>query len=179
MTQGAHRGRQVRTSRPLREPTILNALKAVEASLSSEAEKAASRRRMLQSGLLFSALGVAAILGVDGVARALPSGSAGGSALKTSSASAGFATTLPGGPVTVEVVYFGMPLAVTSTKQELFVLESPAYFKDLLDDVVERHPIISAMIPTMIMSVNGVPGRPSTPMEDGDVVDLVPATAGG
>ena len=147
--------------------------------MSSEAEKAASRRRLLRSGLLLSALGVAGLLGVDSVARTLPSGLADGSAGKTSSASAGVATTVSGGSVTVKVVYSGMPLAVTSTKQELFVLESPAYFKDLLDDVVERHPIISAMIPTMIMSVNGVAGRPSTPMEEGDVVDLVPATAGG
>lgn len=134
---------------------------------------------MLRSGLLFSVLGVAAILGAERLARGNPSGSPAANAPKTSSASGGASTTLPGGSVTVKVVYFGMPLAVTSTKQDLFVLESPAYFKDLLDDVVEKHPVISAMIPTMIMSVNGVPGRPATPMKDGDVVDLVPATAGG
>ena len=134
---------------------------------------------MLRSGLVFSALGVAAIMGLDRLARAPPPGPVGGGAPKSSSASAGGATALPGGPVTVKVVYFGMPLAITSTKQELFVLESPAYFKDLLEDVVEKHPIISAMIPTMVISVNGVPGRPSALMKDGDVVDLVPATAGG
>ena len=97
---------------------------------------------MLRSGLLFSALGVAAILGIDRMARALPSASA--SAPKASLASAPVPTAVPAGPVTVKVVYFGMPLAVTSTRQELFVLESPAYFEDLLDDVVEKHPIISA-----------------------------------
>jgi molybdopterin converting factor small subunit len=134
---------------------------------------------MLRSALLFSALGAAAVLGVETVARAAPSGSMGGSPPKTSAAPSGVASPAPGGSVTVKVVYFGMPLAVTSTKEDLFVLESPVYFRDLLSDVVEKHPIISAMIPTMLMSVNGVPGRPSTPMKDGDVVDLVPATAGG
>jgi molybdopterin converting factor small subunit len=145
--------------------------------LSSEAEKAASRRRMLRSGLVFSALGVAAIFGVDRLARSSASGSVGGVAPKASSAPT--PTASPSGSVTVKVVYFGMPLAITNAKQELFVLNAPAYFNDLLDDVVERHPIISAMVPTMIMSLNGVSGRPSTPLEDGDVVDLVPATAGG
>jgi molybdopterin converting factor small subunit len=96
-----------------------------------------------------------------------------------SSPSAAVATALTSSSVTVKVVYFGMPLAVTNTKQELFVLRAPAYFKDLLDDVVEKHPIISTMVHTMIVSVNGVPGHPNTPMNEGDVVDLVPATAGG
>lgn len=147
--------------------------------MSTEAERAASRRRMLRSGLLLSAVGVAAILGVQRAARASPLGSVGGSGTGSSPSPAGVSGAVPGGSITVKVVYFGMPLAITSTKQELFVLQSPAHFSDLLDDVVEKHPIISAMIPTMIMSVNGVPGRPSTLLKDGDEVDLVPATAGG
>jgi len=162
-----------------REPIILNGLKASEEPLSSEAGKAASRRRMLRSALLFSAVGAAVILGVEGATRASGPGSARESTPMTSTASSSVAVPAAGGSVTVKVVYFGMPLAVTSTKDDLFVLESPANFSDLLDEVVKEHPIISAMIPTMIMSVNGVPGGPSTPMRDGDVVDLVPATAGG
>ena len=131
--------------------------------------------------MLLSALGVASILGIDKIARGSPSRGVGGTApnAPSTSTSAGVATFPPGGSVAVKVVYFGMPLAVTNTRQDLFVLESPAYFKDLLDAVVEKHPIISAMVPTMIMSVNGVLVRPNTPMNDGDVVDLVPATAGG
>jgi molybdopterin converting factor small subunit len=134
---------------------------------------------MLRSALLFSAVGAAAVLGVEAVGRATGLDSSAGTASRTSAASSETPGPAAGGSVTVKVVYFGMPLAVASSKDDLFVLESPANFGDLLDEVVKKHPAISAMIPTMIVSVNGVPAGPGTPMRDRDVVDLVPATAGG
>lgn len=118
-------------------------------------------------------------MGVDRVLGASPSVSGGASIKAPAPASPGGTPGATGGLLTVKVVYFGMPLAVANTKEEYFVLQSPAYFRDLLGEVEQRHPIISTMVPTMIISVNGVPGEPSTVLKEGDEVDLVPATAGG
>jgi molybdopterin converting factor small subunit len=135
---------------------------------------------MLKSAVLFSAVGAAIILGVDGLVRAVPSASGGGSTSKAPSPapSSGEPST-SSDSITVKVMYFGMPLSVTNSREELFVLQSPAYFHDLLSNVVEKHPVLSAMIPTMMIFVDGVPGQPSMSLKDGDEVDLVPASVGG
>jgi len=135
---------------------------------------------MLRSAILLSAVGAGIILGVDGVVGAAPPASDGENTTEAHSlAPSSGAPVASGDSLTVKVVYLGMPQTVTNTKEEYFVLKSPAYFRDLLSDVVQKHPLISIMIPTMIISVDGFVGQPNTALKDGDEVNLVPATAGG
>ncbi len=140
-----------------------------------------SRRRMLRSAILFSAVGAGIILGLDSLVKAAPpSASGAGSTSKApllTSSSGGSSTS--GNMVTVKVTYFGMSPITVNTKEEYFALQSPAYFHDLFSDVVDKHPLLSAMMPTMVILVDGVPGQPSTALKDGDEVDLIPAIAGG
>jgi molybdopterin converting factor small subunit len=97
----------------------------------------------------------------------------------TSLTSPSDASGISGDSLTVKVVYFGMPQTVTSSKEEYFTLQSPAYFRDILSEVAEKHPLISTMIPTMIISVDGVPRQPSRALKDGGEIEVVPAIAGG
>jgi molybdopterin converting factor small subunit len=142
---------------------------------SSDAGADNPRRRILRSALLFSAVGAGVLLGLEGWSKAGALALVGGRA-PTSSSGARVAS---GGSLTVSVAYYGMPREIASAKQESFTLESPAYVRDLLARVVQLHPFISAMIPTMIVSVDGNPGVPGTPLRDGDEVTLVPAVVGG
>ena len=158
-------------------------------------DKRISRRRLLKSALLFSAVGAGVVLfGAAGRAAAgeatpsknrqssLPSGL---SETTTSSASstpqaspAAPAATASGSSVRVKASYFQMPLAV-GVKEEYFVLQTPAYFSDLLAQVTEKHPIMSPMIPTMMILIDGVPASKSSLLRSGDEVDFIPAVAGG
>lgn len=71
-----------------------------------------------------------------------------------------------------------MPLAV-GVKEEYFVLQTPAYFSDLLAQVTQKHPTMSPMIPTMMILIDGVPASKSASLRNGDEVDFIPAVAGG
>ncbi|MGH9919873.1 MAG: MoaD/ThiS family protein [Nitrososphaerales archaeon] len=75
-------------------------------------------------------------------------------------------------------MYFQMPLVV-GVSEEYFVLTSPAYFRDLQTSVLEEHPALSRMMPTMMILIDGVPAQPSTQLRNGDEVDFIPAIAGG
>jgi molybdopterin converting factor small subunit len=132
-----------------------------------------SRRRLLKSALLFAAVGAGVIIGVEGLADGSPSGQAAGRSTDPSSQ-----TSSQGAPLTVKVLYLQMAQTIPVT-QESYVLKSPARYSDLLAKVEEEYPIISTMIPTMMVFVNGYPAQPSTALNDGDEVDFVPAFAGG
>jgi len=56
------------------------------------------------------------------------------------------------------VTYFQMPQTIRTT-DEYFTLQSPAYFHNLLSDVVEEHPFNSTVIPTMMIFVDGLPAQ--------------------
>jgi len=79
---------------------------------------------------------------------------------------------------TVKVMYFQMPLVV-SAKEEYFVLQNPAYFRDLRTDILEKHPALSRMMPSMMVLIDGLPAQAGTALKDGDEVDIIPAFAGG
>jgi len=51
-----------------------------------------------------------------------------------------------------------MPQTIRTT-DEYFTLQSPAYFHNLLSDVVEEHPFNSTVIPTMMIFVDGLPAQ--------------------
>lgn len=74
-------------------------------------------------------------------------------------------------------MYFQMPQV--GVADEYYTLKSPASLGDLLERVVQKHPLISSMTPTMMILIDGVPGYPATQLKDGDEVDLVPAIVGG
>lgn len=161
-----------------------------------EEEKRLSRRHLLKSALLLSAIGGGMII-LGGTARLVaeaapssktapqtpPPDGPGASAPSPTSAllrpPADASNAASGASVKVKVMYFQMPQNVTSTKEEYFNLQSPAYFRDLLNVVVGEHPLLSPMIPSMMILVDGVLAVPDTPLTDGDEVDLIPAAAGG
>jgi molybdopterin converting factor small subunit len=66
-----------------------------------------------------------------------------------------------------------------SVTEESFVLKSPAYCRDLLSSVLEAHPLLSTMMPTMTVLVDGLLAQPSMSLNDGDEVDFLPAVVGG
>jgi molybdopterin converting factor small subunit len=158
---------------------------------STEEEKRASRRRLLKSALLLSAVGGLTI--IAGAAMSTPeatpasrialrttprNGSGGATAPTIEAPSASTPSGTSGASVKVKVMYFQMPQTI-GTKEEYFVMQNPAYFSGLRQRIVEEHPALSAMFPTMMVLVDGVPAQPSTPLLDGDEVDLIPAIAGG
>ncbi len=137
-----------------------------------------TRRRLLKTALLLSAVGggIVVLGGASGlVAGASPPSRA---AVQTATQSAG-SSAVSGAPVRVKVMYFQMRQTIPDITEERFTLESPAYFGDVLKSVVEKHPVLSKMMPTMMTLVDGTPGRPGTLLKDGDEVDLIPAIAGG
>jgi molybdopterin converting factor small subunit len=83
--------------------------------------------------------------------------------------------------VKVKVVY-NLMARYFDTDEEYFVLQSPALLRSLLNDVRQKHPIMSSMIgdhPTMLILVNGVPSQPTVTLKDGDQVDFIPLFDGG
>ena len=165
-------------------------------TVAGEEEKRISRRRLLKSALVFSVIGGGMII-LGGTSRSAakatqpstasiqtPSVTASSASpaespvpdLQTSSASA--PSNISSAPVKVKVMYFQMPLTV-SVSEEYFVLPGPAYFRDLLSNVLEKHPALSPMIPTMMILIDGVPAAPGTALGNGDEVDFIPALAGG
>lgn len=158
-----------------------------------------SRRQVLRI-LGLAAFGTVLVLGsrrMEAVAYPPPSTQAGAKTAPSSSAPAGTAPS-PAAPastsststasavepqpssqeITVKVEYFQMPLVVT-TSVEHFSLASPARYSDLLALVVQEHPAISTMLPSMMILIDGVPATPGAPLSDGDEVDFIPAIAGG
>jgi molybdopterin converting factor small subunit len=79
----------------------------------------------------------------------------------------------------VKAVYLQMA-QYFSTSDEYFVLQNPAYLRDLLDAVLLRHPSLSPqMIATMLILIDGAPAKTGATLKDGDEVDLIPLVAGG
>ena len=75
-------------------------------------------------------------------------------------------------------MYFQMPLVVSSS-EEYFTLQTPAVYSDLLTAVLQEHPAISPMLPSMMILIDGVPAQPGSSLRNGDEVDFIPAVAGG
>jgi len=90
----------------------------------------------------------------------------------------GKATASQSVPITVKVVYFQMPQLVEN-HQEYFVLQSPAIFGELLEQVTRAHPVLASMTQSMMILVNGSVAKSNTPLNGGDEVDFIPAFAGG
>ena len=79
----------------------------------------------------------------------------------------------------VKVRYFQMSATLPGVTQEYFVLPSPATYSRLLNVVVVAHPVLSSMMSSMLVLVDGVVAKSDTSLQDGDEVDFIPAMAGG
>ena len=145
-----------------------------------------SRRRMLK-WMAFAVVGAGvALLGSGSLSRTSTPGTSGSNTGSTNSTSLFSSSSAAVSPVTstivVKVMYFQM-LQYVDTKQEYFVLQSPAQLGTLLYDVTSRHPSLAPWISSMIILVDGVAALASapasTPLKDGSEVDLIPSIAGG
>jgi hypothetical protein len=58
------------------------------------------------------------------------------------------------------IMYFQMPFAA-GVEQEEFIVPNPARFSDLLASVLEKHPALSPMMPTVMVLTDRL--RPSSP----------------
>jgi hypothetical protein len=80
--------------------------------------------------------------------------------------------------ITVKV-YYTMMAQYTDLSEEIFVLQSPAVVRDLMNTCVVRHPSMAQMIDTMLILLDGAPSEPSAMLRDGDSVQFIPLTVGG
>jgi len=139
-------------------------------------EVSQSRRRFLR-WLAVSALGAGVILTAEGLAKTnseMLSDKSPGSTSPGKNIVENAAVSL----LTIKVVYFLMAKYVSSG-EEYFVLQSPALLRDLLNDVVRRHPSLAPMMGTMEILRDGAPVKPNSVLRDEDEVDFIPTITGG
>lgn len=80
--------------------------------------------------------------------------------------------------ITVKV-YYSMMAQYTDLTEELFVIQAPAVLRDLTNTVLVRHPSMAQMIGMMLTLLNGTPVKPNAPLNDEDVIQFIPLSAGG
>lgn len=136
-----------------------------------------SRRRVLRL-IALSAVGAGIVLVTGKLASATSPARNEPSARVSSATSQNTGDRMGPASLRVKATYFQMPQEV-SVRQDYFVLQSPAYFSDLLTGVLVKHPSLSSMIPSMMILIDGVRALPDTALRDGDEVDFIPAVAGG
>ncbi len=157
---------------------------------SSGAEgKKVSRRELLRL-LALSAIGAGIVVGAPRLAgaalparkadpRSSPGAASAAAAIgSTSSTPATYQGVSSSPENRVKVMYFQMS-GLLAIKEEYFVLQRPAYYRDLLADVLEKHPVLSPRMQSMMVLVDGVLAQPGTALRDGDEVDFIPTVAGG
>jgi len=139
-----------------------------------------TRRELLRLAAV-SAVGLGAVLGARGLVGAAfpaPASTATASSLTSTSTTSTAPSSQSQKQIKVKVAYFQMPLVV-NTSEEYFYLQSPAQYSDLLPRVLQAHPNLSPMLPTMMVMIDGMLAQPDSPLSDGDEVDFIPAMAGG
>ena len=79
----------------------------------------------------------------------------------------------------IKVRYIQMSDVISGVDQEYYVLPNPANFNQLLTVVCSAHPILSGMMPNMVVLVDGLAAKTDSRLKDGDEVDIFPMMAGG
>ena len=81
--------------------------------------------------------------------------------------------------VRVKVAYFAQARELAGTKEDEFVLISPADAEHLFCEVVNAHPKIQGIRKIISILVNGRPVLKNVELKDGDRVAFLPPVAGG
>jgi molybdopterin converting factor small subunit len=79
----------------------------------------------------------------------------------------------------IKVRYFQMSSTLPGTTEDYFVLPNPATYGDLQRVVIATHPQIAAMMPSMLVLIDGVVAKNDMALGEGDEVDYVPTMSGG
>ena len=139
-----------------------------------------SRRRAIRLLALCTAGAGLALVGADAIFSSKPGGSISSqTSVLTAAPTTRAAGQAQSANLRVKVRYFQMAGALPGVQQEFFVLERPARFGQLLEEVVGEHPVIAGMMPTMLVLVDGLVAEADTPLDDGDEVDFIPTVSGG
>jgi MoaD family protein len=81
--------------------------------------------------------------------------------------------------IRVKVAFFGQAREFAGTKEDEFVLSSPASVEQLLREVMNTHPKLQAIRETASTLVNGRVVLKTVELNDGDRVAFLPPVAGG
>ena len=80
----------------------------------------------------------------------------------------------------IKVAYFGfLTEQITGTSEEYLTLPTPVHLQDVLTQIGQEHPVLTAMLPTMSVVVNGIAESGNPQLTNDTEVDLVPTFAGG
>ena len=81
--------------------------------------------------------------------------------------------------VKVKVTYFAQARELAETKEDEFVLGSPADMNHLLSEVMKAHPNLGRIKDVLRRLVNGVTTLENVELRHGDRVTLFPPVGGG
>jgi molybdopterin converting factor small subunit len=81
--------------------------------------------------------------------------------------------------VRVTVVYLGQARELAGTKEDQFVLNSPAKVEHAFSQAVNAHPELAQMKENIRPLLNGQWSKESQELKDGDRVALLPPVGGG
>jgi hypothetical protein len=136
---------------------------------------------LMIAGITIASVGGATILGsIERKLQEKPASLANGnnSAISESS-STQFSTSSTSSLITIKAVYFGMSTQIQGTKQDYITLKSPAFLKDAISEVTERHPALIPMIGAMQILIDGNPAEPNQQLANKDEIGFIPLQAGG
>jgi molybdopterin converting factor small subunit len=131
---------------------------------------------MIVAGATISAVGGSALLGSLANKSATSTSSVGSQGYSSSSASA---TDTSNSYLTVKVVYFGMSRQTIGTREEFLDLRNPAFLKDALYSLTQKHTSLIPMLGAMQIVIDGNPAEPDQQLMNGDEIDFIPVSPGG
>jgi molybdopterin converting factor subunit 1 len=82
-------------------------------------------------------------------------------------------------PAKVKVLYFAQAREITGKHAEYFALEEPTTASELLSLVIESHPKLLPLRPSLRVSVNQELAEEGVFVSGGDEVGILPPVAGG
>lgn len=82
-------------------------------------------------------------------------------------------------PVKVKVLYFAQAREIIGKYAEYFSLEMPTTAGGLLGRVIESHPSLLPLRPSLRVSINQELAEEGARINDGDEVGILPPVAGG
>ena len=151
-----------------------------DAASDSDRPQSPSRRRLLRLLAVAVVGGGAALIG-SGIVLNFKTEPAKSGLTASSVPAAGALATVgnQAAKVRIKVMYFQMASSLPGIREEYITLQGPARYSQLLGVVTSEHPVLTGMMPTMLVLVDGIVAKADTPLSDGDEVDFIPTVAGG